>query len=100
MTEYWIYDRIINKRITAKSLNDARAKVMKSYGKTADELTSVKIATGKNDCSLGELRYDPFYGWKWVAIERAHKTILRYTSAYLVNKDGSLGKKLGNAYRI
>lgn len=100
MAEYWVYDRFTNERITAKSLDDARAKIMKRYGKTANELTTVKIATGKNDCSLGELRYVPFYGWRWVAIERAHRIVLRYTSAYLVNKDGSLGKKLGNAYRI
>lgn len=100
MMEYWVYDRGIPRKVKAKSLDNLRAMLMKKYGSVAYDLTSFKIATGKNDASLGELRYDPRLGWKWVAIERAHKIVLRYTNVYLVNKDGSLGKKLGNAYRV
>lgn len=99
MYEYIIYTGYRPMKVKAKSLDNLRADLMKKYTKVANELTSFKIAT-KNDTSLGEMRYDPFYGWKWVAIERSHKIVLRYTNVYLVNKDGSLGKKLGNAYRV
>lgn len=101
MKEYYVYDKERRPYIyKAESLDNLRANLMKKYSKVAYELTSFKIATRKNDASLGELRYDLVLGWKWVSIERAHKVILRYTNVYLVNKDGSLGKKLGNAYRV
>lgn len=100
MMEYWIYDHFRPYKAKAKSLDNLRAMLMKKYGSVAYELTSFKIATGKNDASLGELRYDPKLGWKWTAIERAHSIVLRYTNVYLVNKDGTLGKKLGNAYKV
>lgn len=100
MMEYWIYDNFRPYKAKAKSLDNLRAMLMKKYGSVAYELTSFKISTGKNDVSLGELRYDPKLGWKWVAIERAHRIVLRHTNVYLMNKDGSLGKKLGNAYKV
>ena len=100
MNTYWIYDNGHAKKIFATSLDDARAQLIKKYEKVAYELTSFKIATGKNDVSLGVLRYDPVLGWKWVTIEKKHAVVLRYGSVYLVKKNGSLGKKLGNAYKV
>lgn len=84
----------------AESLDEVRADLMRKYGKVAYDLTSIKINTGRNDASLGELRYDPVLGWKWVTIERKHRIVLRYMAVYLVKKDGSLGKKLGDAYKV
>lgn len=99
MTEYIVYDGWRPIKMTGKSISDIRSKLMKKYSDVAYELMSFKIAT-KNDSSLGELRYDPKFKWKWVVIERKHAIILRHTNVYLVNKDGTLGKKLGNAYRV
>ena len=100
MNTYWIHDGWAPYRMTANSLDDVRGKLIKKYGDVAYALTSFKIATGKNDVSLGELRFDPALGWKWVTIEKKHAVVLRYGAVYLVKKNGSLGKKLGNAYKV
>ena len=100
MNTYWIYEGWNTHRMMAESLDEVRADLMRKYEKVAYDLTSIKIATGRNDVSLGELRFDPALGWKWITIEKKHRIVLRYGAVYLVKKNGSLGKKLGDAYKV
>lgn len=98
MTKYSLYDGIFNKPpavIEAKNIIQARAYVVKWVGGTMSELSGILIVQGKRGKALGEVRGSPDGKLRWCPRTVSSRGYPTYKWAYRLNKDGTLGKKLG-----
>lgn len=96
--------------IKASTIKEARSKLLKqmegwySNGIPSYGATCTIYSDGTR---VGEIRISKYEAGgkpRWISSERATLPLgikgYRHVNEYLLNKDGSLGKKLGDAYKV
>lgn len=95
-----------NKSVQAKTLKGARAKILDlvtTYHKYGLPSYGWSATIKCDGTPIGEIRILDFFEDKarWIGLKRNPATgAYRYTNTYFLNKDGSLGKLIGNAYEV
>lgn len=97
MVKYTLYDGITKpKTIDVNGIVKARAYAVKEIGHSITFIGSVLIVEGINGKGLGEIRGGSDGKLRWCPRTTSTKTgYPTYKWAYHLNRDGTLGKKLG-----
>ena len=96
MAKYTLHDGLLKPRtIEAENLTKARAYVAKWVGYSMSEIQSVLIVQGIKGKALGQVRGDYDGKLRWCPRTISPRGYPTYKWAYRLNKDGTLGKRLG-----
>lgn len=96
MTKYTLYDGITKPRtIDVDGIVRARAYVAKWVGNSMSEISSILIVQGVKGKALGTVRGDYDGKLRWSPRTTSPSGHQTEKWVYRLNKDGTLGKKLG-----
>lgn len=96
MAKYTLYDGMLKPRtIEAENIVKARAYVIRWTKGSIPSFDSILIVQGINGKALGEIRGSENGGLRWCPRTITYRGHEGYKYEYHLNKDGTLGKKLG-----